>query len=517
MSSSATTIAADTSALPPPPPKPQQSGSNPADSQGVRSHDQDSIKPHIDGKPPGAKKRTQPKSTLDKKVPSSAAPVNDLRIAARLRPSRPVAHPEPNWFLPSFTMLFSVLGALCDKVCALRNFGERGSVNNWIPQSAFLVYMVLAYIQVLRAQQLAGLITPDQKMFLDYFLSIFPLELIMIPGPLVPFFRSLSVANPGFGNFEDVTPAIPPLGFDEEKLFQFVFWYDTTTPAGVPLSGCLPSIPLFYSEFVRLISFLLTTPAGVNARRNTFSGFTLLGEQFGVTARPAAGHARNGWDANLRDCAFAHRPNASDALYTRFSDYIRNHDSAFPAPWVYDDSHAAVPGTPGGTAPAPANWLGYTGTSDMFMMTNASNWFGILLSGNDSFLEHWNGNQSLLSLHPTTSTAPLIIFREQTWFTPPATSIFGITDRLNNSSGYLGFNAKCTTTCPFISMEDYEDSQLAMVNIMPAPAALPSFGHVGQTHFGDYWSVTPNVEESDRADINQEIKSLAVGKAYFLD
>jgi len=59
----------------------------------------------------------------------------------------------------------------------------------------------------------------EQSLFFSNCVSHFPLETIEILGPLVLFFRSISISSPGFANFQDILPANPYLECNEVRLY----------------------------------------------------------------------------------------------------------------------------------------------------------------------------------------------------------------------------------------------------------------------------------------------------------
>jgi hypothetical protein len=104
--------------------------------------------------------------------------------------------------------------------------------------------------------QIKTALSPSQNLFLTNFVGTFPLESIKIPGPLVPFFRSISAAAPGFGNFQEVLPGRPSLCCRENRLFSLDF---TPPDALAPFDGIammLPHIPLMMDQFIHLIKYI---------------------------------------------------------------------------------------------------------------------------------------------------------------------------------------------------------------------------------------------------------------------
>ena len=519
MSSDQIAAAAEINALPPPAPTPPvDTGSKPTDSQGTRKVDSEDIKSHgLD--PAKAKKRgkTAPRFASHTAV-SQAPPVNDLRHICNLLPYRPVRHAGPNFFIPCFAMLYNLLATMNDKVCTLRPFGENGTVNDWIPQVSVIVYSVLAYVQILRTAQLTKMNSAENQLFLDNFLCHFPLEYIEIPGPLVPFFRSISVCSPGFGNYQDVSPVLPRFTFAEQHLFNIDYAPPGSAIVFQDITMMLPNIPLMYDQFVHLIKYLIGHSADTP---HLYSTYTPLRRIFNQPAPAANDPIRAHFHRQLRSIGFWNRPTASNGLMARFAAYVANQSHCFPAPWAYDSTHAAVAAQPDAVPPVEAvaaNWTVYEGIHEWMMMTENANWFSIFLRGMHNFTRHWKGNQSLLSISPLTSTASLILYRHVTVDQIAQESIFG-GNSLSRATHRLTNNTSAHTTCPYICEEDFEDSQIAQINVAcdTASADARRIGDVGVTRFGPFWDVAPDVSETSRGDLTPELQNMIASLRFFVE
>ncbi|CAH9088967.1 unnamed protein product, partial [Cuscuta epithymum] len=283
------------------------------------------------------KSKTAPRLAINVVVPRPF-PVNHLRRISSHLPFREVAHPSANFFIPCFGMMFNFLAAMNDKVCSLPDFSCNGCVNDWIPQASNIVFAFLAIVQCLRAQALTMMISPEQICFLNRFLDQFPLGMIEIPGPLVPFFRSLSISSPGFGNFRDVAPALPVITLDEERLYNMEFQPPCKEEMFQGLTSMVPNIALMYDQFVHLLKYLDSDTALVPRKYATYEPLSKI---FGVSLPPDGDAKLPYFSRLLKSVGFAHRPNASDGLMSRFFEYIRNASIAFPAPLTYDPEHAS--------------------------------------------------------------------------------------------------------------------------------------------------------------------------------
>ncbi|KAK2665920.1 hypothetical protein Ddye_004494 [Dipteronia dyeriana] len=266
--------------------------------------------------------------------------VNDLCKVVSTLPTREVCHSTANTFIPCFGMMFHLLATMNNKVCTLQPFGENGTVNDWIPQISVIVFSVLAYVQTLRSQQLAGInITTDQFNFLSTFMSRLPLETIEIPGPLIPCFRSLSISSPGFGNFQDVTSIIPQLVFIEAHLFNMDDSVSNTAHFFEGIHMMLHNIPLMLDQFVHLVKYLIS--GTVEALRK-YSSYEQLRKIFNMSTLAVGSPLAPYLNRLKQSIGFWHRPTASNGLMLRFANYMCNASTAFPHPWAFDPNHAAI-------------------------------------------------------------------------------------------------------------------------------------------------------------------------------
>nr|XP_043633383.1 IAA-leucine resistant 2-like [Erigeron canadensis] len=82
----------------------------------------------------------------------------------------------------------------------------------WVPPISQIYVSVLFYIQVIRAMDAAGSLSPGSALsvLLKDFVVMFPLDSLWIPGPLVAAFKSISAFYPlTTGQFGNVTPSLP--------------------------------------------------------------------------------------------------------------------------------------------------------------------------------------------------------------------------------------------------------------------------------------------------------------------
>jgi len=443
--------------------------------------------------------------------------VNNHRAISATLPRMPVRYSSMNFFIPCFGMMYSILAAMNDKVCSLRAFSDNGPANDWIPQCSVIVYSILAIVQVLRAQSLLRMISDEQSLFLARFLDQFPLSNIEIPGPLVPFFRSLSIAQPGFGDFELVGPALPSLSYSEERLYAMDYTIPGTNNRFTGIDMMLPHIPLMLDQFRQLLTFLLSND--VRGNLNRYSAWTQFSEIFGM-ASPAAGSARLPiYSRLLRSLGFTSRPTTSDGHMARFAQFYSGAVSQFPPAWTFSEAHAPVAAQPRADPPVVAREANWTTYEDLFTCMGfdvPTAWFHTLIRGLPTFTQHFKGNVRLSDISPTSSTAAMVIFKNALYSALPHQALFNRT-LLNKASYQMVFNTYGSTSCPTIPREDFEDAQMAQVNI----TCDQDFGNghrIGAqdvTHFGDFWRVPPVIYRTNRGDLTLQYMSIVVSPDFF--
>lgn len=114
-----------------------------------------------------------------------------------------------NTYTPNSFGLFAVLHMLCTSMIGHDRFLK--SVRLWHPLTVYLFYSVVFYIHLLRVHRASGLIDAYHLTMLQALETMFPFDNIIIPGPLVPYFMSLSVSAAPYEWFADVIPRLPNL------------------------------------------------------------------------------------------------------------------------------------------------------------------------------------------------------------------------------------------------------------------------------------------------------------------
>lgn len=165
-----------------------------------------------------AKKQTRfqaRKITAPERPPATSAPEyeNYMFEAAANNPFASLKLPTPSTFVPNTQVCFYLLNYMDHLMAGTKRWTD--NCVGWNPLISQLYISVLIYYQIFRAMDAASMIGPGSPLssFLLTFGSIFPLNDIWIPGPLVSFFRNLSAFWPTdsdrFGNVCPFVPAEP--------------------------------------------------------------------------------------------------------------------------------------------------------------------------------------------------------------------------------------------------------------------------------------------------------------------
>jgi hypothetical protein len=115
--------------------------------------------------------------------------------------------PEVSTFVPNSAMLYYVLHEMDLSLLGNRQWSSK--LPRWTPLHDRVYYGILFYIQTLRCMKEAGKISTDLRQFLFSFEQNYPLESLVIAGPLIPFFKALTVCSPPYPEYGLVTPVIP--------------------------------------------------------------------------------------------------------------------------------------------------------------------------------------------------------------------------------------------------------------------------------------------------------------------
>jgi len=116
---------------------------------------------------------------------------------------------QPNFYFPSALAFFQTVSA-CDRaMVATKKFLD--GTESWTPFTSQYYASLLFYLQVFRTYSKSGI--PDQAGFdfVDMFEANIDLKNIAVPGPWVPFIRSLSVVEAHHESFANIAPILPAI------------------------------------------------------------------------------------------------------------------------------------------------------------------------------------------------------------------------------------------------------------------------------------------------------------------
>jgi hypothetical protein len=158
--------------------------------------------------PPKDKKEPRKLTQLAKQGSSGIPPL--LKVVATLS-----YYTEQNlatsFYVPSCINMFYILMLLDYRMLNTYRFTQ--SAPDWIPLISQLYISVLFYVQVLRAQRESGIIHPEYHSFLLAFEQRYDFRNLSVPGPLVPFFQSLTLSSSPFEWIGNICP-----GFRESDM-----------------------------------------------------------------------------------------------------------------------------------------------------------------------------------------------------------------------------------------------------------------------------------------------------------
>ncbi|CAG77603.1 putative coat protein [Amasya cherry disease-associated mycovirus] len=161
-----------------------------------------------------------------------------------------IKHNDISYVVPDTTQLFYVLSIMDTQMVRTKRFTDANP--DWHPFVSQLYIAVLFYYQVLKNQSHGGMITNDQRLFVEFLDSQFKAEHLKIPGPIAIFFQSLA-ANAGPNeNFGNLVFGIP--NAHDINCTSFL-WQDK-------VHTILPNVIFILDQFMRLISLISPVNSG---------------------------------------------------------------------------------------------------------------------------------------------------------------------------------------------------------------------------------------------------------------
>jgi len=160
--------------------------------------------------------QTAPHATKESEVKEetlSSAPHMIMIAAVYHMRVAPITFPTTSTYVPSFYMFYFALDAAHN--CVVNNSYLRNLSPHYITVASSLYYGYLGFLQILRAKDVAGIITRDESQVLKKFTKEYPLESLPVMSPLIPFFQNLGAVKLADPMYSWICPTIPrKLGTD---------------------------------------------------------------------------------------------------------------------------------------------------------------------------------------------------------------------------------------------------------------------------------------------------------------
>jgi len=272
-------------------------------------------------------------------------------------------HTEVATYIPNSHALYIVLDDMDRNMSQTKRWLDNSY--GWIPQYSRLYFGVLFIVQILRAQRDGGNLSFEMINLLDTFERVFSLGNLLIPGPLVPIFKSISssrVDNDVYGNVCPTLPDTPSMSANGVTI---------PTPSSPLIKWHIPAIPAIFDE----ICTLSHLQKGTN---DIYASILQTGNQpgaFGV-AFTAASQASDAFNMPGMMSPIPMPTHAIDSFYTCVSSF------SFPAPV---DNTTLQPGI--------KNWFDYCRLSTG--STTHMDWMSKLSSTMSVYAQFFNGTTPL--------------------------------------------------------------------------------------------------------------------------
>jgi len=181
------------------------------DPLGQRDVDAESSKPKLetaDGKSKPPAKVNPPQQKTGKVTIKSPSGATDILLDfSRLQLTQSI-HLEKSSFIPCCLQMYRILHSMDSLIAQNQNLLKQTRL--WHPLISRLYHGLLFLIQTLRCMDYAKITNHAQKRFLHQFLKHYPADILMIAGPLLPVFKSLSCTKSALNAFSLIVPYLPP-------------------------------------------------------------------------------------------------------------------------------------------------------------------------------------------------------------------------------------------------------------------------------------------------------------------
>lgn len=423
-------------------------------------------------------------TSLSAPVPPAPEFENLILKAAVNNPLADLADFSASTFVPDLGPAFYILYYM-DHTMA---FTKRWTDNcmGWVPPISQMYISVLVYVQIFRAMDAAGLLTPGSSIsnFLVVFINVFPLAELWIPGPLVSLFRNISAfwpsADDQFGNVSPIVPATPLWSADTE------FSFGQYNARNVP-SFNLPNISAFLSR-LRSITTVAT------AQGMTQSVFT--------NHINGPNHCSTIFGATLDDTAQERLLFSGPGLSFAYPDNLalwQNAASALPRLSVPADlSLGANPSAPDDDW---STFLRFAGGEHV--------WFGPVSAIMAKYCQFFNGSQSMDSIAPNCSAAASVKLRNDTTNNIHTPATFVARSGTGDSREHGNNNAEAHRTLRNSARATF-NSRVALKEVPDVSVyaaityGINSYSNVDDqqsARLGNFWSLGPDVKGRDNLEV----------------
>jgi hypothetical protein len=153
-------------------------------------------------------------------------------------------HTEVATYIPNSHAMYIILNDMDRNMSQTKRWLDNSY--GWIPQYSRLYFGVLFIVQNLRAQRDGGNLSFEMINLLDTFERVFSLGNLLIPGPLVPVFKSISSSRIDNDIYGNVCPTLP------DKPSMSANGVVIPTPSSDLIKWHVPSVPAIFDEICTL-------------------------------------------------------------------------------------------------------------------------------------------------------------------------------------------------------------------------------------------------------------------------
>jgi len=186
-----------------------------------------------------------PRATIGSASHRSDEPLSeDMLSAVSGNSMTTMLHTEVATFIPNSQAMYIILSDMDRNMSQTKRWLDNSY--GWIPQYSKLYFGVLLIVQTLRAQRDGNNLSFQMINLLDTFERTFSLGNILIPGPLVPVFKSIScsrIDNDIYGNVCPSLPDTPSMSTNGVII---------PTPSSDLVKWHIPAIPAIFDEICTL-------------------------------------------------------------------------------------------------------------------------------------------------------------------------------------------------------------------------------------------------------------------------